>query len=68
MQRITPYAFFLIAVIGLAMVAFDKDDSWQTEEVGMLDAVLITAGVLIGAHLLRKLVGWIYARSKDRQQ
>ncbi|MBX7527331.1 hypothetical protein [Qipengyuania vesicularis] len=68
MQRITPYAFFLIAVIGLAMVAFDKDDSWQTEEVDMLDAVLITAGVLIGAHLLRKRVGWIYARSKDRQQ
>lgn len=68
MQRITPYAFFLIAIIGLAMVAFDKDDSWQTEEVDMLDAVLITAGVLIGAHVLRKLVGRLYARSKDRQQ
>ncbi|MBX7457848.1 hypothetical protein K3152_06285 [Qipengyuania sp. 1NDH17] len=65
--RITPYLFFLVAVIALAMVAFDDDQSWQTEEVDMLDAVLVTAGVLIGAHLLRKLAETLYARWKDRQ-
>ena len=65
--RITPYLFFLIAIIALAMIAFDDDQSWQTEEVGMFDAVLVTAGVLIGAHLLRKLAEALYARWKDRQ-
>ena len=65
--RITPYLFFLIAVIALVMIAFDDDQSWQTEEVDILDAVLVTAGVLIGAHLLRKLAATLYARWKDRQ-
>ena len=50
------------------MIAVDDDQSWQNEEVDMLDAVLITAGVLIGAHLLRKLVGWLYARWKGRAE
>ena len=65
--RITPYLFFLIAVIALVMIAFDDDQSWQTEEVDMFDAVLVTAGVLIGAHLVRKLAEALFARWKDRQ-
>ncbi len=65
MQRITPYAFFLVAILALGMVAFDTDDSWQTEEVDMLDAILITAGVLIGAHVLRKLGGMLYAKWQE---
>ena len=65
--RITPYLFFLIAIIALAMIAFDDDRSWQTEEVDIFDAVLVTAGVLIGAHLVRKLAETLYARWKDRQ-
>lgn len=65
--RITPYLFFLIAILALVMIAFDDDQSWQTEEVDLLDAVLVTAGVLIGAHLLRKLTETLYARWKDRQ-
>ena len=65
--RITPYIFFLLVIIGFAIIAFDEDQSWQTEEVDMLDAVLVTAGVLIGAHLLRKIAEVLYARWKDRQ-
>ena len=65
--RITPYLFFLIAIIALAIIAFNDDQSWQTEEVDMFDAVLVTAGVLIGAHLVRKLAEALYARWKDRQ-
>lgn len=67
MRRLTPYIFFLLAIIAFAMIALDPDDSWQTEEVDLLDAVLITAGVLIGAHLLRKLGQAFLARRKDRQ-
>ena len=66
--RITPYLFFLIAVIAFAMIAFQPDDSWQSEQVDMLDAVLITAGVLIGAHLLRKLAEALYRRWKSRDE
>lgn len=66
MQRITPYLFFILAALALAMIALDPDDSWQAEEVDMLDAVLITAGVLIGAHALRKLAGWAVSRWKNR--
>lgn len=66
--RITPYAFFLLVIIGFALIAFDDDRSWQTEEVDLLDAVLVTAGVLIGAHLLRKLAEALYARWKDRAE
>ena len=61
MRRLTPYIFFLLAII-------DKDDSWQTEQVDALDAVLITAGVLIGAHLLRKLAEVLYARWKTPRE
>ena len=67
MRRLTPYIFFLLAIIAFTMIALDSDDSWQTEEVNLLDAVLITAGVLIGAHLLRKLVQAWLVRRKDRQ-
>ena len=68
MQRLTPYLFFLVAALALAMVAFDQDQNWQTEEVELLDAVLIIAGVFIGAHFLRKLAGFLYARMRDREQ
>ncbi|QZD94930.1 hypothetical protein [Qipengyuania gelatinilytica] len=68
MRRLTPYIFFLLAIIAFAMIAFDKDDSWQTEQVDALDAVLITAGVLIGAHLLRKLAEVLYARWKTPRE
>ena len=68
MRRLTPYIFFLLAIIAVAMIAFDKDDSWQTEQVDALDAVLITAGVLIGAHLLRKLAEVLYARWKTPRE
>ena len=67
-MRITPYIFFLLAIIAFAMIAFRPDKSWQTEEVDMLDAVLITGGVLIGAHLLRKLGEKAYARWKARDE
>ena len=65
---ITPYLFFLLAIIALAMMAFDKDQSWQAEEVDITHAVLITAGVLIGAHILRKIATHFYVRWKDRQE
>ncbi|MBA4765119.1 hypothetical protein [Qipengyuania huizhouensis] len=67
MGRLTPYIFFLLAILAFVMIALQPDDSWQTEEVDMLDAVLITAGVLIGAHLLRKLGQTLYTRWKDRR-
>ena len=67
MQRLTPYLFFLLACVGLAMIAFDTDQSWQTEEIDLLDAVLIVAGTLIGAHVLRKLVVWLLSRRDNRQ-
>lgn len=68
MRRLTPYIFFLLAIMAFTMIAFDSDDSWQTEQVDMLDAVLITAGVLIGAHLLRKLVEMLYTRWKSPRE
>ena len=67
MQRLTPYLFFLLACVGLAMIAFDADQSWQTEEVDLGGAVLIVAGTLIGAHVLRKLVVWLLSRRDNRQ-
>ena len=67
MQRLTPYLFFTIAALGLALIALDTDQSWQTEEVDLLDAVLIVAGTLIGAHVLRKLVVWLLSRRDNRQ-
>lgn len=68
MRRLTPYIFFLLAIMAFTMIAFDSDDSWQTEQVDMLDAVLITAGVLIGAHLLRKLAEMLYTRWKSPRE
>ena len=68
MQRLTPYLFFIIAALGLAMVAVDQDQSWQTEEVDTLDAIIVIAGVFIGAHLLRKLAGFLHGRMRDREQ
>ena len=67
-MRLTPYIFFLLAIIAFVMIAFQPDDSWQTEEVDMLDAVLITGGVLIGAHLLRKLAEKAFARWKAKNE
>ena len=67
-MRLTPYIFFLLAIIAFVMIAFQPDDSWQTEQVDALDAVLITAGVLIGAHLLRKLAEVLYARWKTPRE
>ena len=67
MNRLTPYIFFLVVVIGFAMIALDNDQSWQTEQVDMLDAVLVIAGVLAGAHVLRKVAGILCSRWKDRQ-
>lgn len=67
MRRLTPYLFFLLAIIAFAMIAFQSDDSWQTQEVDMLDAVLITGGVLIGAHLLRKIGTTLYDRWRFRK-
>lgn len=64
MRPLTPYLFFLLAALAFLMIALDDDDSWQTEKVDMLDGILITAGVLIGAHVLRKLGELLYARWK----
>lgn len=68
MRGLTPYIFFLLVILAFGMIALQPDDSWQTDEVDMLDAVLITAGVLIGAHVLRKLGEGLYARWKDRKK
>ena len=68
MGRLSPYIFFLLAVLAFGMIAFQPDESWQTEQVDLLDAVLITAGVLIGAHILRKLGQALYKRWQDRQE
>lgn len=64
MDRLTPYIFFIVAILAIGMIALQDDGSWQTEEVDMLDAVLITAAVLIGAHLLRKIGTTLYERWK----
>lgn len=68
MQRITPYIFFLLVILALGMIAFQPDESWQTEEVDPMTAVLVTVGVLIGAHLLRKLGEAVYARWKSNRE
>lgn len=68
MRRLTPYIFFLLAIIAFAMIALEPDDSWQSEEVDVLDAVLITAGVLIGAHLLRIIGTRLFERWKSRDE
>lgn len=68
MGRLTPYIFFLLAVIAFGMIALEPDDSWQSDEVELLDAVLITGGVLIGAHLLRLAATKLYERWKSRRQ
>lgn len=65
MDRLTPYIFFIVAILAIGMIALQDDGSWQTEEIDMLDAVLITAGVLIGAHLLRKIGATLYERWKE---
>ena len=68
MGRLSPYIFFLLAILAFGMIAFQPDKSWQTEQVDLLDAVLITAGVLIGAHVLRKLGQALYKRWQERQE
>lgn len=68
MGRLSPYIFFMLAVIAFGMIAFQPDDSWQTEQVNLFDAVLITVGVLLGAHVLRKVGQALYKRFKDRQE
>ena len=68
MQRITPYIFFLLVILALGMIAFHPDESWQTEKVDPMTAVLVTVGVLIGAHLLRKLGEAVYARWKSNRE
>lgn len=68
MRRLTPYIFFLLAVFAFAMISQQPDTGWQTEEVDPVQAVLIVAGVLIGAHVLRRLAEMVYDRWKDRQK
>ena len=68
MDRLTPYIFFIVAILAIGMIALQDDGSWQTEEVDMLDAVLITGGVLIGAHLLRMLGKKAFERWKERRK
>ncbi|GAB5351239.1 hypothetical protein [Qipengyuania sp. 483] len=68
MGRLSPYIFFLLAILAFGMIALQPDESWQTEQVNMVDAVLITVGVLIGAHVLRKVGQVVYKRWKDRQE
>lgn len=68
MRRLTPYIFFLLAILAFVMIAMEPDDSWQSEKVDILDAVLVTAGVLIGAHLLRKIAEKLFAKRKDRRE
>ncbi|MAM37270.1 MAG: hypothetical protein CL949_01900 [Erythrobacter sp.] len=68
MGRLSPYIFFLLAILAFGMIALQPDESWQTEQVNMVDAVLITVGVLIGAHVLRKVGQAVYKRWKDRQE
>lgn len=68
MGRLSPYIFFLLAILAFGMIALQPHESWQTEQVNMVDAVLITVGVLIGAHVLRKVGQAVYKRWKDRQE
>jgi hypothetical protein len=68
MDRLTPYIFFIVAILAIGMIALQDDGSWQTEEVDMFDAVLITGGVLIGAHLLRKIGQLVFTRWKARNK
>ncbi|MBY6217225.1 hypothetical protein [Qipengyuania aquimaris] len=68
MDRLTPYIFFIVAILAIGMIALQDDGSWQTEEVDMLDAVLITGGVLIGAHLVRMLGKKVFERWKERRK
>lgn len=68
MDRLTPYVFFIVAILAIGMIALQDDGSWQTEEVGLLEAVLITGGVLIGAHILRRFGLRVYDRWKSRRK
>ncbi|MBX7493609.1 hypothetical protein K3163_10350 [Qipengyuania sp. 1NDW9] len=68
MDRLTPYIFFIVAILAIGMIALQDDGSWRTEEVDMLDAVLITGGVLIGAHLLRLIGRKVFERWKERRK
>lgn len=68
MQRITPYIFFLLVILALGMIAFQPDESWHGEEVDPLTAVLVTVGVLVGAHVLRKVGAAAYARWKSNRE
>ena len=62
------YYNWLLFFNAIGMIALQDDGSWQTEEVDMLDAVLITGGVLIGAHLLRMLGKKAFERWKERRK
>ena len=66
--RITPYLFFALAALALSLIALSPNDDWHSAEVDPLNAVLIVAGVFIGAHLLRKLAEAAVARWKDRER
>lgn len=67
MQRITPYLFFVIAAGAFAMIALDSDQSWQTQEISPLRAVIIVGVTFAGAHLLRVLVTRYFSKKeKDK--
>ena len=68
MSRLSPYLFFVLAALAFAMVALSDDDDWQSEEVSLLESVLIVGGVFLGAHLLRKLVAMAMDRRKVRDE
>ena len=67
MRHLSPYLFFLLAVLGLGMIALAPDDQWQSEEVDVLDAVLIIGGVFLAAHALRRLVRNAAERREKRK-
>ena len=64
MSRLSPYLFFLIAMLGLGMIALSSDDQWQTEDVNVFEAALIIGGVFLAAHALR----WLVRLAADRRE
>ena len=65
MRRLTPYLFFLLAILAFGMIALSPDDSWQSDEIDPLRAVLIVAGVFLGAHAMRWAVGKVWQGRRD---
>lgn len=46
------------------MIALDSDQSWQTQEISPLRAVIIVGVTFAGAHLLRLLVTRYFSKKE----